>query len=125
MCQPSLRAGIDDAAGGHRHEGVEALEQARAVDRRNHAGLREGLRDAPQHAGLGRCVQRAGRLVEQQERAPLRGEHAARQAQTPPLAAEQVEAAFRQRRLQIAVRGREHLVEGARVQRGKEVLVGT
>ena len=85
------------------------------------SGKAAAMRSSTRRFGGG--IERAGRLVEQQQRAALRGQHAARQAQPLPLAARQVEAALGQRRVQIAVRRRQHLVEGAGMQRGAERVV--
>ena len=67
---------------------------------------------------FGGRIERAGRLVEQQQRAALRRQHAARQAQPLALAAREVEAAFGQRACPSPCgMARQHLVEGAGMQR--------
>jgi hypothetical protein len=111
-------ADVDDAPGHHEGLAIEMRQQAEGVHRSHDAGVREARVEPFVDAQLEERVQRAGQLVEQQQqRAALRGQHAARQRGPLALAAAQVEAALAHRRLEPGRQLAQHGVEGADVER--------
>ena len=94
------RTGVDELSGLHQEDGIEALQQTEPVDGGHDAGLGKGQADPVDDLGFGGGIERAGRFVEQQDPAVAGGEQAACQVEPLALSAGEVEAAFRQRRLQ-------------------------
>jgi hypothetical protein len=74
------RASVDGRAADHQHNAIEAVEQAESMHGSDDTGLRELFEDPVVDADLGDRVQRTGRLVQQQQGAAGRCQHASRRA---------------------------------------------
>ena len=77
----------DEAPGLHDQYRVEVFEQVQAMDGGNHAGVFEHFKEIRIDARFGRRIEARSRLIEQDQTAAGRGEHATRQGDAGPLSA--------------------------------------